>query len=369
MPYRILSLDGGGMRGVLSAKILEIFEDLIKQPLHEYFDLIAGTSTGSILAAGIAKKKNSKQLVDLYVDNGNRIFPYTGLWGYLNLKRRWKLIRNSGFSAPKFSHKGIKRVLQEQFGNTTLSQINNDSLPKLIITSYDTNSRSPLIFKSWNNGRFPDIFLWETCVCSASAPTFFPAYRIVDSNKITYSAIDGGVGANNPAACAIAEAIRLGQKVEDITVLSIGTGDLAKGFPYNQVRHWGVLQWAGHLVDLLMDAPLDIHEYIARQLICSGHKSSNRYLRLQPKLTSMYLDQDIELKETLRRKLQQMNFKGKDITIPQAIDDASPESLQILICLAQAYFQNGTIEDQDMEGNPIIETVKDKLLQFIETNR
>ena len=191
MPFRILCLDGGGIRGVMPARILQKVEELLGSPLKDHFDLIAGTSTGSILAAGIAVGKSPEELLNLYKDNGLRIFPYQGLLS----PKRLPLILKYGISAPKFSDEGLTTVLKEQFGDTKLSDITPDpnaamdSL-KVLIPSYDTETRNPVIFKSWRHDRwYADVPLWEICLCSASAPTYFPAHKI-EKGKDKYSLIE-----------------------------------------------------------------------------------------------------------------------------------------------------------------------------------
>ncbi len=87
MAFRILSLDGGGIRGIIAARILQVVEQQLGGPLNQHFDLIAGTSTGSFLAAGVALGFNSQQLINLYQDCGKTIFPYWDWWGYLMPQR------------------------------------------------------------------------------------------------------------------------------------------------------------------------------------------------------------------------------------------------------------------------------------------
>lgn len=369
MVYRILSLDGGGIRGIITAKLLSLIEReihiLTGQTLQEYFHLVAGTSTGSILAAGIALGKTGEQLMHLYRDRGREIFPYWGKQGYFAPQRLSLLVKN-GVSAPKFSHRGLKKVLQEELGNLTLAEIHNDDRsPHLLIPTYDTRDRQPIFFKTWKTHKgYARVPIWEACVCSASAPTFFPAYPLKYGGQ-TYSAIDGGVGVNNPAACAVAEAIVLGQPVEEIRVLSIGTGEATDGYPYQETRHWGVAQWAARILDILMDAPLDIDEYIARQVVLRNEEDSDRYLRLQPLLSDEYLDRvlDAELKGQLLLELN-----GKQPKISKHIDDASPFNLIVLTALAEGYFHHATISVRNQEGRKRLVNVKAKIKKFLETN-
>jgi len=381
MPFRILSLDGGGIRGVVTAKILAAVEQQINQPLHEYFNLIAGTSTGSILAAAIATGRSSQDIIDLYTKKGSIIFPYQSRFSL----QRIPLLVKYGLSAPKFSDEGLIQVLKEGLGEVKLLDIPT----QLLITSYDTIEREPIIFKSWRQDKdYGNVPLWEVCVCSASAPTYFPAHKLdktvngkvekatedtvtLDSDasyteniynstkiriisgkgrgqvrtikkykgftrlatldspwetipdhtstysiKCIYSAIDGGVVANNPSACAVAEALRLGYPIEEITVLSIGTGDRTRIIPFQKAQGWGLIQWAQPLIDVLLDASSDVHEYITNQII------DHQVLRLQFKL-------DREL-------------TGKRLS--DDIDDVSVENISNLMEAAEKYLQQPSVQ-------------------------
>lgn len=297
MPFRILSLDGGGIRGAISAAILSEVEKMVGSPLNQYFNLIAGTSTGSILAAAIAKGLSSENILQLYRNKGQRIFPYSSL---LSLERL-KVIMQYGLSAPKFSDRGLIEVLKEEFGSTKLSEI--DKSPRLLITAYDTIERKFIVFKSWRKfDSWANIPVWEACVCSASAPTFFPAHKLtveLEKGTQTYAVIDGGVGANNPTTCAVAEALYLGNYIKDISVLSIGTGT-PKVTPQDQTKWaeaigWGVFQWIweGRLIRVLFDASANVNDYITTQVMSPPElegKASPPYLRLQPEIGSDRID-------------------------------------------------------------------------------
>lgn len=359
MPFRILSLDGGGIRGIVAAKMLASIEKQINQPLSEYFDLIAGTSTGSILAAAIATGRSSEEIVDFFKNKGSIIFPYQSIFSL----KRIPLLLKYGISACKFSDKSLIQVLQGVFGETRLFDIGTS--PGLLVLSYDTIERHPIIFKSWRTDKpYGNVPLWEVCVSSASAPTYFPAHkldkivngnvedasintiilndnestvdavyknaeiRIIDgkgsgqnriiknyigsqrratvkppwdripdktstySIKTIYSAIDGGVAANNPSGCAIAEALRFGYSPQDISVLSIGTGDRTRIIPFEKARNWGLIEWARPIVGVLFDGSSDIYEYISRQIV---HTSIVRLqFKLDKHLTGKPLSDDMD---------------------------------------------------------------------------
>ncbi len=382
MPFRILSLDGGGIRGVVTATILAAIEQQINQPLNKYFNFIAGTSTGSLLAAAIARGCNSKDIINLYKQKGKIIFPYKSRFSL----QRIPLLLKYGLSAPKFSDSGLIQALKECLGDTKLLDI---TTPKLLIVSYDTITREPIIFKSWRQDKgYGNVPLWEACLCSASAPSYFPAHQLekrvngrvqngtaqtiilnddassIDNiynntqiritsgigngqtrtiNKYTgttrlaflnasweqipdntstysikciYSAIDGGVAANNPSSCAVAEALRLGHKAEDITVLSVGTGHRTRVIPFEQAQSWGLIQWAQPLIGILFDASSNIHEYITNHII------HDRVLRLQFKLD----------RELINKPLN------------DDIDDVSPENISNLIEATEVYMKQPKVQ-------------------------
>jgi hypothetical protein len=185
MTFRILSFDGGGIRGVLSARILKEVERQIKektgQPLHEYFDMIAGTSTGSILTAGVANKLTADVIIELYKKQGKSIFPSQFRVPFLtDLKHG--VIPGKGY---KYSHEGLVNALREQFGDTAISKIES---PIILILAYDTLYRNTTFFTNCHpelgERWFDTIPLWKICICSSSAPTFFPPYKLEPEQEV-----------------------------------------------------------------------------------------------------------------------------------------------------------------------------------------
>lgn len=369
---RILSLDGGGMRGIITARILLKVEKMLGgEPLNQHFNFIAGTSTGSLLAAGLAIGMRVQDLIDIYTKEGEVIFPYQKRYN----PQRLPLLFEYGLSAPKFSNAGLIKTVKKHIGSNPdgtpryLSHVGAQSgTPKLLITAYDTRGRDAVIFKSWrkdkwynrdtvrdpvNPTRKTPLALWQACVSSASAPTYFPPLKVsavsdTDADKDTkkeheYSLIDGGVCANNPTACAVAEAIRLlcepeseadstsemaelpsaqspAEAIQNIKVLSIGTGDVTASLPWSTVRKWGLVQWGLRIADVLMDAPSDVHDYVSRQIISDPSPINGvdtRYLRLQ-----------------LNRSILN-DFNPEALKVE--MDDARPHKLKILQGVAADY--------------------------------
>ncbi|MFP5273793.1 patatin-like phospholipase family protein [Coleofasciculus sp.] len=327
--YKILSLDGGGFRGVISARILKEIEEKLKpRKLHEYFDLVAGTSTGSLIAAGIAKGKSADDLLKLYQNNGQKIFPDSirKIRGVLKLTR-------GILPVALYPHKGLQEVLsnKEILGGTKISDITEQGKPVLLIPAYDTFNRKTVWFCS-NNSKlkrfwYDDIEVWKICICSASAPTFFPPYQLkTPSQKLVdldesghlerhlnklglkadteYPFVDGGIAVNNPALIAIAHAMLNPYKdkplkqinLNNIAILSIGTGSPTKPYSYQEVKGWGMFGWATHLGDLFLPAPNEVNASVCWQLIRGeDDENAKRVLRLDFRIeTDKKEDEELE---------------------------------------------------------------------------
>ncbi len=308
-PYRVLCLTGGGIRGILPALWLEHLQDRLPSPIIEHVDLIAGTSTGAILGTALSLGLSPTELVDLYRSDGRRIFPAT-------TARLWDRARRTftqGISAPKYSGRGLADVLDLRLGAHT--PFGSCRRPTLVI-SYDTINRRPLVFKSWkaDHRHLPAARIVHA---SCAAPTYFPS-TILTVNGADLSLIDGGVVANDPTACAIAEAFRLTASLPEpcdlnsLNVITMGTGSLTRAITADQAREWGPLEWAVPVIDVLMDAAADAVDYIASHLLDPA-----RYVRFQTPLQAAFDD----------------------------MDDASNTNLQALIHTAQAYLETQSGQD------------------------
>lgn len=272
---RILSMDGGGVRGLVTCRWLAGVEDALgdagKPGLLPNFDLLAGSSTGAIIACGLAIGLAPADMASLYREHAPTIFPGIAnrLWS-----RAGRLL-SQGPSAPKYDAKGLEKVLRKVFGATTLGQAKRP----LMITSYDTISRKPVIFKSFKASH-AGLPMWEACRASSAAPTYFPAHAMtIEGRKCAL--IDGGVVANNPTACAIAEALRKDARADqprDLVVLSVGSGEHTRSIDLKSAREWGALEWAVPIIDVLFDGNSESVDYIARHLV------GDAYVRLQVEL-------------------------------------------------------------------------------------
>lgn len=301
---RILSIDGGGIRGVIPAILLDQIERRTEKPISDLFDLIAGTSTGAILALGLVvpgennkPKYTARDLLNIYKDRGGEVFK----------KSLWRRIPLLDIFDEKYSNKGIEAVMKEYFDDIEL----RDSLKDVLITSYDIENRKPYFFKSSKAENLTECrnhLMRDIARATSAAPTYFepaetPALMCCEENKTRYL-IDGGIVANNPALCAYAEAMNSENppdpdKDERFIFVSLGTGTSNTRIPYEKAKNWGKLGWVRPVVSSLMDAANDVVDYQLRQILQPipeqeenvSQKSIN-YYRFNIKLTEAEEDMD-----------------------------------------------------------------------------
>lgn len=280
----VLALDGGGIRGLLSAVWLARLEELLGGRVGDYCDVIAGTSTGAILGCAVASRTPASEIVKLYQRNGRRIFPSA-------MSRRWSRVTrlwSEGVSAPKYSADGLREVLREEFGDRRLGDVPQNLC--LLVTTYNTLTRQATVLKSTTSpGR--EMFMWEAALASASAPTYFPAH-VASLNGADAPLIDGGVVANNPTLCGIAEGVKgdasgTSASLQEMVVGSFGTGESTRSISIQESLTWGAIEWAVPVIDVLFDGAADATNYIARQLI-----GDERLVRVQCRLEKAYDDMD-----------------------------------------------------------------------------
>jgi patatin-like phospholipase/acyl hydrolase len=265
-PYRILSLDGGGIRGVLTAKLLERLERAHPGFLSKV-DLLAGTSTGGILALGLAVGLAPEEIGRLYEESGTKVFANS----------LWDDIRDLGMLiGSDYSNEPLKQALLELMGEITLGDLQK----RVLVSSFDLDNdpQEPGALRTWKPKffhNFPgedsdaDEKVVDVALRTSAAPAFFPIHQ---------GYIDGGVVANNPSMCALAQALHPetgGQKLRQVTLLSIGTGINPKFLP-QQDADWGLAQWAPHLISLVMESNVGLADYQCKQVL------AKRYLRINP---------------------------------------------------------------------------------------
>lgn len=267
---RILSIDGGGIRGIIPGQILIKLEELINERLPgthiaDHFDLIAGTSTGGILACSYlypdpevpgTSKFSAKEVVKLYEDNGEAIFK---------LPRIRKILTFWGVREEKYSANNLEATLKNYFEDTKLSEL----MKPCVITSYDIERRHGHFFKQHiaRTKKGYDFKLVDVARATSAAPTYFECANIKSEEKVSAALIDGGVFVNNPALCAYAEArglFKVGAK--DMLILSLGTGGVKKTYNYKKARKWGGVGWIRPVIDIMMSGAAEVVDYQLKQI-------------------------------------------------------------------------------------------------------
>lgn len=274
---KILSIDGGGIRGIIPARILVEIEKKTGKPTAECFDLMAGTSTGGILCLGLAKPDGSggpqhtaKDLLRLYVDRGKDIFR----------RSFWRGVSSIGALADeRYSHEPLEEILRETLEGASMG----DAVKDVLISSYDIERRSPFFMKSWRPA-MQDIPMWKAARATSAAPTYFEPARIEVGDETRYL-VDGGVFVNNPAASAYAEAKRRFPG-EDLLVVSLGSGELTRPIPYEDAKDWGKLQWLLPILGVVFDGVSDAVDYQMREIL------AGRFHRFQIRLDTANDDID-----------------------------------------------------------------------------
>jgi patatin-like phospholipase/acyl hydrolase len=258
--YKILSIDGGGIRGIIPARVLERLETH-RPGIVQEFDLYAGSSTGAVLAAGFAHGFDPRFMRQMYQGFGKQVFA-NSIWDDL---RDLKYILGADYSIDN-----LKALLERVIGEKTLGDLEK----KVLIATFDLKdeSRDPPRWKPKFFHNYPDSRgdseerLVDVVIRSAAAPMYFPIYQ---------GYIDGGVSAINPSMCALAQALNEG--FLDIRLLSLGTGNNPRWLD-EQNGDWGVYQWGLNLVNIVMDGGSEVADYQCRQIL------EDQYFRLQTQM-------------------------------------------------------------------------------------
>jgi uncharacterized protein len=285
---RILAIDGGGIRGLIPAIVLAELERRAGRRASELFDLIAGTSTGGILACALCAPDPlaASRLVTLYEQKGPEIFERS-------LLHRIRSV--DGLLDEKYEAAGLESALARFVEHKRLK----DTKPDLLVPSYDAALPGPYFFKTTKAKEKPETHDFPLSVVArgtSAAPTYFEALG-VDGRAL----IDGGVFATNPAMCALAEVLnREDVRPRDVVLLSLGCGQRTETHSFDQVKDWGLAAWARPILDVVFDGVSDAVNYQLERVL-----APDRYWRLQPELTlaSDHLDDASE--DNLRKLRRQ----------------------------------------------------------------
>jgi patatin-like phospholipase/acyl hydrolase len=287
--FNILSIDGGGIRGIVPIRILQKIEELTGKKNYETFDMMAGTSTGGLITSCLTLKDapssplpkySLEDLAKIYVDDGAIIFPIrTGIEKFF--RTIWNLFR------PEFSADGIDAVLKKYVDDQRIK----DSYLPILVSTYDLQGNKPVFFKTSEaiNNETANAKIHNICRATSAAPTYLPAYSFIYKEALL-TGIDGGVYVNNPTMAAIAEISKYGLagfykkkdgtpvEISDVKVLSLGTGSYNGQITQQEAMSWGQLQWITRITDVMMKGVNQTTDYEASEMM--SNYNSNNYLRL-----------------------------------------------------------------------------------------
>ncbi|KAF2295207.1 hypothetical protein GH714_032133 [Hevea brasiliensis] len=353
----VLSIDGGGVRGIIPGVILAFLESKLQEldgedaRLADYFDVIAGTSTGGLIAAMLAAPDEkerplfaAKDIVSFYLENCPKIFPQTkGILAWIvNL---WKVL-----TGPKYNGKYLHKLVRSILKDTKLHQ----TLTNVVIPTFDIEKLQPTIFSTYQVTSHPvlDAPLSDICIATSAAPTFLPAYSFKnqdsDGNVQEFNLIDGGVAASNPTLIAISEVTKQTMKKNPdffpikptdyarYLVISLGTGSKTDGEKYNSkmASKWGVISWLYYngitpLIDCYSKASAHMVDY-HNCVVFEALHSEDKYLRIDDKLqgnlssadlsTAKNLDDLVKVGENLLKS--QMSRVNLDTGLYEPVENA-----------------------------------------------
>jgi len=312
--FRMLSIDGGGIRGLIPAMLLEKLESVTGKTIPQLFDVVAGTSTGGILALALTlrdelapdrPKFRAADMVKLYREHGSKIFAKPKFWAKLDsVVGRLPGVREIGRAlgiprdedlhdlfAPKYGEEGRRDVLQAHFGGALLK----NALTRVFVTSYETELRIPVFFVSrptdeadeeYYEALCGDVPIVDAAMATSAAPTYFPPHQVPMPRR-PYSLIDGGVFANNPAGLARSFMKDAGHESE--LVVSLGTGSMQVPYRYDDIKNWGAIYWASPALKMMFDGQTESVALALRRTV-----GQDAYFRVQGLLGKGHVSDDMD---------------------------------------------------------------------------
>ena len=275
--YRVLSVDGGGMRGLFSCSYLQGMVatgnkrfNLDLNDLGKKFDLIVGTSTGAILGAGLAAGIPLSDICDLYTEFGSKIFPEK------LPESKPKLLFHNRPKLNKNGDEALRGVLQSKFSDLTFSRLYKDRQISLAITAVNCTTHRAYVFKTphdpKSSHRDDHVTLVDACLASSAAP-IYRSIAVINKTDLTPDDsmfIDGGLWANNPVLVALIEALRNTGNDQKIEIFCLGTSPAPAGSVLDPTDpHWGLMKWqfGGRAIEYAMDSQSKVYDDMATMLL------------------------------------------------------------------------------------------------------
>jgi patatin-like phospholipase/acyl hydrolase len=314
--YRILALDGGGMRGLFSARLLERLES-DRPGFVNKFDLFAGTSTGGLVALLLASGRKPDEIVESYQRFGPKIFS---TWKFIPSGLPIWFLMSFGLLLAKYGNRNLRAALVNEFGaETRLGDLESQVLITSFDLDYGENLKSPLRpgyhgNRTWKpkffhnfpvEGSDNEELVVDVAMRTIAAPVYFPVYQ---------GYIDGAIAANNPSFVALMQAVYSSPapspSLDDIALLSIGTGNFDQYISGKRLD-WGMAQWASRLLDISMDSVSSMTDWQCRKML------ETRYHRLNPDL-----GKKVDLDATKQRDLAYLKSQADKASL---VDRVHPE--------------------------------------------
>jgi len=318
---RILAIDGGGIRGILPGQILVQLEAHLRKldpqaRIADYFDLIAGTSTGGILCCLYLFPDpenpgrplfSATEAVGLYLEHGDDIFDIS----------LWQRLRTLGGTRDeKYDAAEMEETLKHYFQDVWLDQL----LRPCLITAYDIKRRRAHFFTQHDaHDAGMNFLVRDLCRATSAAPTYFEASRIFSRSRIPYPLIDGGVFANNPAMCAYSECRTIDQGADgrirkptakQMAILSIGTGNKCEPYVWKEAKDWGAIGWIKPVIDIMMSGSAETVGYHLDRIFEAVERPT-QYLRIEPDLGNASMEMDDASADNLQA-LREAGLKAAD---------------------------------------------------------
>ena len=286
---RILSIDGGGIRGIIPGMVIAALEDKLKTltnnpqaHISDYFDFFSGTSTGGILTSILLfpseeqptrPKYSAREALDIYLEHGSNIFSTSNTRRFLS---------KFGLLSEIYNEAILEDILLKYFGDTKLSQL----IKPCIMTAYNIELRKNHLFrqqKALSHGDSRDFYLRDVCRATSAAPRVFSVAEIFSLANTRYVLIDGGLFAHNPSIVALLEVLKTFNTfdISDVHILSLGTGITKNAYNYEDFKKKKAISIGPALVDIMTASSSESNDYFLRQLFRSVKRLGN-YIRIEP---------------------------------------------------------------------------------------
>lgn len=299
--FKILSIDGGGIKGLYSSTILEHLEQRFGS-MSDYFDMLCGTSTGGLIALCLALKIPATEISKIYAEHGQAIFPKRTKLGGIIRQTFWK---------GKYSDIPLKTVLQSVFKDKKVSDLDN----LVCVPSYSLTDARPWVFKR-DHGKLDrdnNTSLVDVALATSAAPTYFPLCEIASYNDKQF--IDGGVWANNPTLVGVIEALTYfvgtNKEFTSVEILSVSSLNNTGGKPVGLKRNRSFVNWRNDLFDTSLIGQSHFTDYFMTKL-CEMNDIKIRYTRIPSEQISAEQQHLVKLDCADKKAIQFIKGKGND---------------------------------------------------------